>query len=80
MPRTRATTAQARPVQGDTPQAMMRREHAGKWLAWSEDENRIIGVGDTAEEVQAAAGRAGHSRFIYDWAPSSETRQTTGLE
>jgi hypothetical protein len=80
MPRTRTTTAQPQPAQGDTPQAMMRLEHAGKWLAWSEDEGRILAVGDTAEAVRAAAAQTGHLRFIYDWVPPTEARQTTGLE
>jgi len=60
-------------------QAMIRREHAGKWLAWAEDESRIVAVGDTAEEIRTAAGRAGISRFIYDWVPPIEARQATGF-
>ena len=78
MPRTRTTT-QTQPVQGDTSQALLRAEHAGKWLAWSEDESRILAVGDSAEEIRATAERAGHTRFIYDWVPQAEARQTTGL-
>ncbi len=77
-PRTR--TPSTRPPQDDSPQALIRREHAGKWLAWSEDETRVLAVGDSAEEVRAAAERSGHSRFIYDWVPPIESRQTTGLE
>ena len=73
------TTPRAQPAQGDTPQAMLRREHAGKWIAWSEDESRIIAVGETAEEIRATAERAGHLRFIYDWVPPADARQTTGL-
>ncbi len=57
----------------------MRREHAGKWLAWTEDECGIIAIGTTLEEVRSSAERAGHSRFIYDWVPPAETRQTCGL-
>jgi hypothetical protein len=78
MPRTRTTTP-TQPPQGDTPQSLMRRDHAGKWLAWSEDESRILAIGDSAEEIRAAAERAGHLRFIYDWVPPAEARQTTGL-
>jgi hypothetical protein len=78
MPRTR-TTPPTQPAQGDTPQALMRREHAGKWLAWSEDESRIVAIGDCAEEIRAAAERAGPPRFIYDWVPPAGARQTTGL-
>lgn len=79
MPRTRTTATPTQPAQDHTTQALMRQEHAGKWLAWSEDESRILAVGDTAEEIRAAAERAGHSRFIYDWVPPAESRQTTGL-
>lgn len=78
MPRTR-TTPQTQPAQGDSPQARMRREYPGKWLAWSEDESGIVAVGDSAEEVRATAERAGHSRFIYDWVPPAEERQAPGL-
>jgi len=80
MPRTktRTTATPTQPAQGDSPQALMRQEHAGKWLAWSEDESHILAVGDTAEEIRATTERAGHSRFIYDWVPA-ESRQTTGL-
>lgn len=80
MPRTKATAARTLPAQGDTPQAMMRLSHAGKWLAWSEDESRILAVGDTVEEIRAAAERFGHSRFIYDYVPPAEARQTTSLK
>lgn len=79
MPRTRTTTTPTQPALSDTPQALVRREHAGKWLAWSEDESRILAVGNTAEEIRAAVERAGHSRFIYDWVPPAEARQATGL-
>ena len=71
MPRTRKI-ASPPPIQGDTPQALMRLHHAGKWLAWSEDEIRIIAVGDSPAEVRATAERSGHSRFIYDWVPPIE--------
>ena len=53
----------------------MRMEHAGKWLAWSLDESRIVAVGDTTEDVRRAAEAAGHTRFIYDWVPPAEDRQ-----
>jgi hypothetical protein len=79
MPRSRVADPQSPSPQDDTAQAMIRREHAGKWLAWAEDESRIVAVGGTAEEVRTAAERAGVSRFIYDWVPPIGARQTTGL-
>lgn len=82
MPRAKATTRQPQPraSQGATAQAMLRQEHAGKWLAWSEDESRILAVGDTSEEVRAAAERAGATHFIYDWVPPTDDRQIGGGE
>jgi hypothetical protein len=58
----------------------MRLNYSGKWLAWSEDETRILASGDTPEAVRIAVEKAGHARFIYDWVPSATERQTTGLE
>ena len=78
MPRTKAKASPPRPAPGDAPQALLRRDHAGKWLAWSEDESQILAVGETAAEIRAAE-RAGHPRFIYDWVPPAESRQVLGL-
>ena len=47
----------------------LRLPHAGKWVAWSLDETRIVGACETAENVRAAARLAGHDRLIYDWIP-----------
>ena len=77
MPRAKATPPHPKPSQGGKAQGTMRLEHAGKWLAWSEDESRIVAVGDTVEEVRRTAECAGNSRFIYDWVPPAETRQTS---
>jgi len=79
MPRTRGSTPRTRPIRDEAARGMARREHAGKWLAWSEDESRIVAVGDTADDVRRAAELAGNPRFIYDWVPSAESRRTTGL-
>jgi hypothetical protein len=80
MPRTGSKTNQTEPVLGDTPQALMRQRHPGKWLAWSLDEKHILAVGDTTEAVRTAALQAGHKQFVYDWVPPADARQTTGLQ
>jgi hypothetical protein len=78
MPRAKVTSPRPGPIQGESAQATMRLEHPGKWLAWTEDEGSTVAVGDTVEEVRTIAGQAGHSRFIYDWVPPAEGRQTSG--
>ena len=78
MPRARATSARPQKAQSEPDRGAMRLEHAGKWLAWTEDESRIVAVGSTAEEVREIAKHTGHSRFIYDWVPPAESRQTSG--
>jgi len=79
MPRARATTTPAQSPQDRTAQGLLRLEYAGRWVAWTEDERRIIAAGATPEEVRAAAERAGHTRFIYDWVPPAHERQVGGV-
>ncbi len=74
MPRT-----QAEPSPGATAQAQLRRAHAGKWLAWDLHERRILAVGDTPEDVHAAALTTGADRFIYDWVPPVTDRSGGSL-
>ncbi len=39
------------------------REHAGKWIAWSEDGHRIVAVSDSFESCEQAAI---HDGFLAD--------------
>ena len=76
MPQARSRPA---PAQDDTTQSPLRAAHPGKWLAWAQDQSRIIATGETAAEVRAAAEQAGEPQFIYDWVPPIVNRQTTEL-
>jgi hypothetical protein len=50
------------------------QEYGGKWIAWTKDARRIVAVGDTPEEAQAAAERAGVRDATYQWAPPPAER------
>jgi hypothetical protein len=39
--------------------SMLKEAPRDKWLALSEDESRIVGVGDTMEEAVSAAAKSG---------------------
>jgi hypothetical protein len=52
-----------------SPQAALRLEHAGQWVAWSEDFSRIIAAGGSREEVRAAAIVAGDELPLCEWIP-----------
>jgi Family of unknown function (DUF5678) len=47
-------------------------EYAGKWVAWSGDTLRIVGVGDTPEQAKAAAERDGTTEIVYEWIPLAD--------
>jgi hypothetical protein len=55
-------------------EVQMRAEHAGRWVAWTIDERRIVADGDTPEAVRDAAEQAGVARFILDWIPPIDER------
>jgi hypothetical protein len=47
---------------------------AGAWIAFSEDESRVVAVGATYDDVVKAAGDAGENEPVItrvpdDWAP-----------
>lgn len=73
MPRTKKIKASPPAISpADDPQGLIRLEHAGKWLAWTEKTLQLIASGDTPDEVRALAEKSGHHRFIYDWVPPIE--------
>jgi hypothetical protein len=45
----------------------LRVEHAGRWVAWAEDDQSVIAAADTYEEVREAARRAGFPRAVCEW-------------
>jgi uncharacterized protein with PhoU and TrkA domain len=55
-------------------QARLRLEHAGRWVAWAEDDQSILAVADTHDEVREAARRAGVARAVCEWVPPVPTR------
>jgi hypothetical protein len=54
-------------------QARLRLEHAGRWVAWAEDDQSILAVADTYEEVREAVRRAGVARAVCEWMPPVPT-------
>jgi hypothetical protein len=51
----------------------LREAEPGSWIAFSQDESRVVGHGKTYDEVVAAAEKAGESnpvitRIPSDWA------------
>ena len=49
-----------------SPEARMRLEHAGRWMAPSVEGRRIVTAGDGPDAVRDAAARAGVARSILD--------------
>ena len=41
--------------------------HAGRWVAWAEDDQSVVAVADTYEEVREAKIRAGFPRAVSEW-------------
>ena len=55
-------------------QARLRLEHAGRCVAWADDNQSILAVADTYEEVWEALRRAGVARAVCEWVPPVPTR------
>jgi hypothetical protein len=45
----------------------LRVEHAGRWVAWAEDDQSVTAAADTYEEVREAARRAGLPHPLCEW-------------
>ena len=54
------------------------RQYGGKWVAWTKDAMKIVAVGETPEEVRAAAERAGVHDPVYQWVPPADERFVGG--
>jgi hypothetical protein len=52
----------------------LRVEHAGRWVAWADDDQSVIAVADTYEEVRDAACRAGRPHALCEWVPPVPVR------
>ena len=80
MPKTTVRTRAERPLSELPVQARLRLEHAGRWVAWTEDGRRIVAAADDYEAVRHAARRAGVERAVCEWLPPlDEARSTGGL-
>ena len=75
MPKTTTKTTRAWMTVSELPaQARLRLEHAGRWVAWAEDFNSVVAVGDDPETVRAAARNAGAARAVCEWVPPVPVR------
>ena len=75
MPRTTATTTRTWMTASELPaQARLRLEHAGRWVAWAEDFNSVVALGDDPAAVRAAARQAGAARAFLEWMPPVQVR------
>jgi hypothetical protein len=54
-------------------------EYGGKWIAWDEQNIRIVASGDTFDEVQHAAQSAGVEEAILEFVPPSDSAFIGGL-
>jgi hypothetical protein len=64
MPKTKGKIAKPRPLKAsrkpiDVPDTI-RREYAGKYVAWTPDGRRIVAVGRTFDEAERKADRSGY--------------------
>jgi hypothetical protein len=56
------------------PDAIVRLDHAGEWVAWDRDMERAVAAGSDREAVRAAAVAAGVERPICEWVPPVPVR------
>jgi hypothetical protein len=56
------------------PDALVRRDHAGEWVAWDSDLTRAVATGADMEAVRAAAVEAGVVRPVMEWVPPTPVR------
>jgi len=57
---------------GLDPEARLRLEHAGRWVAWTPDFHDVAASGETFEEVRAAVEASGRKDLIYEWVEPPE--------
>jgi hypothetical protein len=56
------------------PDALVRLDHAGEWVAWDRDLTRAVATGADMEAVRAAAVDAGVDRTVMEWVPPTPVR------
>jgi len=50
------------------------KEYAGKWIAWDQQQSRIVASGQTYDEAYQAAIDAGEQKPLLAKAPSAKVR------
>jgi hypothetical protein len=56
------------------PRQAVPAELGGKWIAWASNGTRIVASGDTLDECEAAAERAGETDPSFEKAPPADVR------
>ncbi len=56
------------------PDALIRLDHAGEWVAWDPEMTRAVATGADHDSVRAAAIAAGVDRPICEWIPPVQVR------
>jgi hypothetical protein len=56
------------------PDALVRLDHAGEWIAWDRDLTRAVATGEDMEAVHAAAVAAGVDQPVLEWVPPTPVR------
>ena len=56
------------------PDALIRLDHAGEWVAWDPETTRAVATGADLDKVRADAIAAGVARPIFEWVPPLEVR------
>jgi hypothetical protein len=62
------------------PDALIRLEHAGEWVAWDREMTRAVATGVDFDEVCASAKAAGFEHPIFEWVYPLEVRPMDYLE
>jgi hypothetical protein len=60
-------------------QARLRLEHAGQWVAWSEDFTRVVAAGDSFEAMRGAARQLGVTGTVSEWIPPVPVQPLDGI-
>ncbi len=62
------------------PDALIRLEHSGEWVAWDREMTRAVATGVDIDKVRAAAIAAGFEHPIFEWVPPLEVRPVDYVE
>ncbi len=62
----------SQPIEAETPPVPI--EYAGKWIAWNQQETRIVASGHTFQEAAEAAAAAGEKFPVFAKAPKAHVR------